>query len=160
VATGARDPVLIAATSIGFGLALGLADWRGTRRRDLGGLRLADAVWIGLAQAVALVPGTSRSGITVTAALALGFARPAAARFSLLLSIPVGVLAGGWDLVEVASGGVAPADLAPMGVGLAVAGVSAYLAIGWLLAWLARRTTAVFVVYRVALGVAVLALVA
>jgi undecaprenyl-diphosphatase len=158
VGTAARNPTLIAATSIGFGLLLAVADLFGRRRHPLGSLTVTDALLIGLAQAVALVPGVSRSGITMTAALALGFRRPAAARFSFLLAIPVGVLATGYDLLKVATGDVPQGDLAAMAVGLVASALSAYLVIGGLLAWLRKRTMMPFVVYRVALGVAILLL--
>jgi undecaprenyl-diphosphatase len=157
VAGAARDPLLIAGTSIGFGLLLWAADRLGRRRRGLATLTLADAVLVGLAQALALVPGTSRSGVTMTAALALGYRRPAAARFSFLLAIPVGVLATGYDVLQVALGVVPAGDLAAMAVGLVVSAVSAYLVIGALLAWLERQTMTPFVVYRVALGLVILA---
>jgi len=157
VGSAARDPLIIAATSIGFGLLLWAADRLGRRRRDLDSLSLADALLIGLAQALALVPGTSRSGATMTAALALGYRRPAAARFSFLLAIPVGLLATGYDLLKVVLGEVPAGDLLPMAVGLVVAAVSAYLVIGGLLAWLQRQTMTPFVVYRVLLGVVILA---
>jgi undecaprenyl-diphosphatase len=156
--TAARDPRLIAAGSIGFGLALGAADRWGARRRELAGLGLGDALWIGLAQALALVPGTSRAGITLTAALALGFRRPEAARFSFLLAIPVGLLAAAWDGLKIARGEIPAADLLPTAVACAVAAVSAYLVIAGLLAWLQKGGLTLFVIYRVALGVAILAL--
>ena len=159
VSTAARDPLLIAVTSIGFGLLLWAADRWGRRHRDLDSLTLGDAVLVGLCQALALVPGTSRSGATMTAALALGYRRPAAARFSFLLAIPVGVLATGYDLLKVALGEVPAGDLLAMLVGLVVAAVSAYLVIGALLAWLQRQTMTPFVVYRVALGLVILAVV-
>jgi undecaprenyl-diphosphatase len=95
----------------------------------------------------------------MTAALALGYRRPAAARFSFLLAIPVGVLATGYDLLKVATGGVPPDDLLAMAVGMVVSAVSAYLVIGALLAWLERQTMTPFVVYRVALGLVILAVV-
>ena len=157
IAGAARDPLLIAATSIGFGLLLWAADRLGSRRRGLATLTLADAVLVGLAQALALVPGTSRSGVTMTVALALGYRRPAAARFSFLLAIPVGVLATGYDVLQVALGEVPAGDLAAMAVGLVVSAVSAYLVIGALLAWLERQTMTPFVVYRVVLGLVILA---
>jgi len=158
VSTAGRDPGLIATTSIVFGLALGWADKAGSRRRDLAGLRLRDALLVGLAQAIALVPGTSRSGITMTAALALGFDRPASARFSFLLAIPVGVLATLYDLVQIARGEVPVGDLGAMAIGLVASAVAAYLVIGALLAWLRRQTMTPFVVYRVLLGGVILAL--
>lgn len=152
VATSGRTPLLIASTSIGFGLLLGAADRWGKRRRGMGSLTLWDAVLVGLAQALALVPGTSRSGITITMAMALGYRRPAAARFSFLLAIPVGALATLYDLYKVATGDVALGNLPEMLVGLAVAAVSAYVVIGALLAWLRRQTMTPFVIYRVLLG--------
>lgn len=155
--TAARAPRLIAAGSIVFGLALGAADRWGRRRRELASLGLGDALLIGLAQALALVPGTSRAGITLTAALVLGFRRPQAARFSFLLAIPVGLLAAAWDGVKLLRGEIPAADLAPTAAAFAVAAVSAYLVIGWLLAWLERRGMTPFVVYRVLLGAAILA---
>lgn len=157
VGTSARSPLLIAVTSIVFALLLWVADRRGRRLRDLAGLRVTDGLVIGLGQALALLPGTSRSGITITVALLLGFRRPAAARFSLLLAIPVSLLAAGWDGLKVVTGEVPATDLLPMAVGLAVAAGSAYLAIGWLLRWVERRTMSIFVVYRVVLGGAILA---
>ncbi|HMB52839.1 MAG TPA: undecaprenyl-diphosphate phosphatase [Thermoanaerobaculia bacterium] len=160
IETEARNPLLIAGTSIGFGLLLFAADRFGPRLRQVASVTLTDALIIGLAQAVALVPGVSRSGITMTAALALGLTRPAAARFSFLLAIPVGLLATGYDGLKFATGGVPQADLLPMAIGLVGAAVSAYLVIGALLAWLERQTMTPFVVYRVLLGVVILALLA
>ncbi len=93
-----RDPLIIAAATIFFGLLLWLADVKGKRNRDNETLCLKDIIWIGLAQTLALIPGTSRSGITMTAGLILGLNRKAAARFSFLLSIPVIFLAGCYDI--------------------------------------------------------------
>lgn len=157
VSTAGRSPGLIATTSIVFGIALGWSDRAGSRRRDLSSLRLGEALLVGLAQAVALIPGTSRSGITMTAALALGFDRPAAARFSFLLAIPVGVLATLYDLVQIARGEVPVGDLGAMAIGLVASAVAAYLVIGVLLAWLRRQTMTPFVVYRVVLGLVIFA---
>lgn len=159
IAGEARNPVLIAATSIGFGLLLWAADLIGRRRRELATLTVWDGLWIGLAQAAALVPGTSRSGITMTFALFLGFTRPAAARFSFLLAIPVGVLAAAKDGLDLLGGEAPAVGWLPLLVGFAVSAVSAYLVIGWLLAWLERQTMAVFVAYRVLLGLVILGLV-
>lgn len=156
IAGEARDPALIAATSIGFGLLLWVGDRWGRRRRELASLTVWDALWIGLAQAVALIPGTSRSGITITLALMLGFTRPAAARFSFLLAIPVGVLAAAKDVLDVWGGAVSVGGIVPLLVGFVVSALSAYLVIGWLLRWLEQQTLTVFVVYRVVLGLAIL----
>lgn len=152
-----RSPLLIAATSIVFGLVLLWADRWGSRRREMATLGWRDALLIGVAQAVAILPGTSRSGATMTAALVLGLTRPAAAHFSFLLAVPVGLLAAAHDLLDVARGRVTGGELAPMAIGLVVAGVAAYLVIHWLLAWLRRQGMLPFVVYRVLLGVAILA---
>lgn len=156
VAGRGRDPILIAGTSIAFGLLLGWADWTGRRLRGVETLTLRAAAVIGLFQALALIPGTSRSGITITAALFLAFRRPAAARFSFLLAIPVGLLVTGKDLVDLASGAVGPVDWGLLALGFLVAALSAYAVIAWFLSWLERRSLQVFVVYRVLLGLAIL----
>ena len=155
VASAARDPRIIAATSIGFGLLLWWADRAGARRRELDSVRISDAAFVGLAQALALIPGTSRSGITITAGLARGFTREEAARFSFLLYVPVGVLAAGLELWDFFGEGAPVGAVGPALVGFAVAAVSAYLAIGALLAWVRRQSLTVFVVYRVVLGVVI-----
>jgi undecaprenyl-diphosphatase len=163
VETAGRSAFVIAVTSIVFGIALGVADRAGARARELATLTLRDALLVGLAQALALVPGTSRSGITMTAALLLGYHRPAAARFSFLLAIPVGLLVTGWDAAKLVLGGDEAArhpEWGPLLVGLVASAVSAYLVIGALLAWLRRQTMMPFVVYRVALGMLLLALIA
>lgn len=159
VSTAGRDPVLIAATSIGFGLLLGWADRAGARRRELGSVGSVDAAVVGLAQALALVPGTSRSGITITAGLARGFTREDAARFSFLLYVPVGILAAGKELWDFLAAGEGLGAVGPTLVGFTVSAVTAYLAIGALLAWVRRQSLAVFVVYRVVLGLVILAVV-
>ncbi|MEM7051086.1 MAG: undecaprenyl-diphosphate phosphatase [Acidobacteriota bacterium] len=152
VATVARDPRVILATTVGFGLVLALADRIGRRDRRLASLALVDAWWIGLAQAIALIPGTSRSGITLSMALLLGFRRPAAARFAFLMAIPVGILAAAWDGLKIVQGEVPLADLPSLGLGLLVAAGSAYLTIGWLLRWVERQNLSLFVIYRLVLG--------
>lgn len=159
-AGAARSPAVIAATTLGFGLLLWWADRAGARERGLEELGIGAALAIGLAQALALVPGTSRSGVTMTAALALGYDRPTAARFSFLLAIPVGVLAGGHDLLEIVGGGVPRGDILPMALAFLVAAGVAYLVIAWLLAWLQRQSMTVFAVYRLALGALIFALLA
>jgi undecaprenyl-diphosphatase len=157
IATQARNPLLIAGTAIGYGLLLGLADRLGERRREIAELGLGAALLIGCAQALALVPGTSRSGATITAALLLGFTRPAAARFSFLLSVPALLAAAGLEAVELAASPVSGRDLALMALGVAVSAVAGYLVIAWLLAWLRRASLLPFVVYRLLLGAAILA---
>ena len=158
IATQARNPLLIAGTLIGYGLLMGVAERVGAQRRDVAEIGWQAALAIGCAQALALVPGTSRSGATITAALLLGFTRPAAARFSFLLSVPVMVAAAALDAVDLATGEVRAEKLWLMALGVAVSAVTGYLVIAWLLAWLRRRSLLPFVVYRLALGLAILAL--
>ncbi len=155
VETVLRGPVVIAWASIGFGILLWLADRYGRRIRDEHMLGWRGALMIGLAQALALIPGTSRSGITMTAGLALGLDRVAAARFSFLLSIPVIVLSGGLQVFELIAADVAVA-WGVLLAGTALAAISAWLCIHLFLAWIARIGMAPFVIYRVALGVGLL----
>jgi len=163
IAGAARTPLVIAITTLGFGLLLGWADWTASQRRGLDSLRWLDVAVIGLAQALALVPGTSRSGITMTAALGLGLRRPAAARFSFLLAIPVGVLALGKDLADLAlvphgqAGASHPAWLA-LTVGFVVSACTAYGVIEALLRLIARSSFIVFTAYRISLGIFLLVL--
>jgi undecaprenyl-diphosphatase len=155
IETWLRSPLVIALATIGFGLLLGVADWRGRQQRSESGLRLSDVVWIGLAQALALIPGTSRSGITMTAGLALGLTRSAAARFSFLLSVPVIIMAGGYETLKLLqqAGPVAWGDLV---LGTGVAAASAYLCIHLFLRLIERVGMLPFVIYRVLLGVLLL----
>ena len=156
--TGARNPLLIAGTSIGYGLLLAFADRTGKQGREIGEFGWREALIVGVAQALALVPGTSRSGITITAALLLGFTRPAAARFSFLLAIPVMALAAAADAKELLGHGIPPASaLMPLFLGVVVSGVVGYLVIAGLLSWLRRQSLNVFVVYRLILGLVILA---
>lgn len=151
-----RSPLVIAVTTIAFGLLLGLADRLGAGRRPLESLSVPGALFIGLAQVLALVPGTSRSGITITAGLALGLEREAAARYSFLLSIPIIAAAGGWGFVN----GLADGGTFEFGRFLAaaiIAGVFAWLTIAAFLAWLRRFGMTPFVVYRMILGAFLLA---
>jgi undecaprenyl-diphosphatase len=152
IATYARNPLLIAGTTLVYGLLLFWVDRIGRKVRAVGEIGWTDAIAIGCAQALALVPGTSRSGITITAALLLGFTRPAAARFSFLLVVPISVLVAAKDAKDLIDAGVGPAELAPMAIGLLVSAVVGYLVIAWLLSWLRRRSLTVFVVYRVLLA--------
>jgi undecaprenyl-diphosphatase len=160
--TVARSAVLIALTSIVFGLLLGLAERKNSARKilDLSQIDLRIALLIGTAQALALIPGTSRSGITITAGLLLGLSRPVAARFALLLAIPVGLLVGIKDLADIAVGGVVWNELTTLSIGFVVSAVSAFLVIGWLLRWVEGHSLTGFAIYRVVLGLVILALLA
>ncbi|CAM3366251.1 undecaprenyl-diphosphate phosphatase [Halomonas lysinitropha] len=150
-----RSPLVIAGGLIGFGLLLAYADWRRRGTRNEYQLSWQDALWIGLAQALALIPGTSRSGITMTAGLLLGLNREGAARFSFLLSIPVIVLAGGLEIVGLAvSGG--PVDWGALIMGALLSGISAYLCIHLFLVFIKRIGMQPFVVYRLLLGAALI----
>ncbi len=157
VETALRSPLVIAVTTILFGLLLGWADWRGRRVRNEHTLNWADVLFIGVAQAIALIPGTSRSGITMTAGLMRGLTRNAAARFSFLLSVPVLVLAGGLEAVSLATDpSVAPAEWTDLMLGVVVSGIAAYLCIDLFLRLLERIGMIPFVVYRLFLGVLLL----
>jgi undecaprenyl-diphosphatase len=160
IETGARDLNLIGTTLIVFGLILLAAERFSRRDRDVSTLTRRDAIIVGFAQALALVPGVSRSGATITAGLFLGFDRVSAARFSFLLSIPAVVLSGLYELEDVVSGAAkGAAGVGPTAVATVLAFVSGYLSIAFLLRYLTTHSTGIFVVYRVLLGAAVLALV-
>src|SRR3989338_346324 len=141
VETVFHDPKPIALTLMAFGILLGLADLKAVQSKGLDGLNLKTCLLIGLAQAVALVPGVSRSGITITAALFLGLNREAAARFSFLLAVPVVLGAG---LLEIAKIGPDIAAV-PFGIGIATSAISGYLAIQFLLAYVRTKNLNVFV---------------
>jgi undecaprenyl-diphosphatase len=159
IETGARDLYIIGTTLIALGLLLLVAEKVSRRERDLSTLTRRDAIVVGFAQALALIPGVSRSGATITAGLFLGFDRVAAARFSFLLSVPAVVLSGLFELRGVldgsAEGGV---GIGPTALATLLAFVSGYASIAFLLRFLTTHTTAVFVAYRVVLGAAVLVL--
>ena len=157
VETQARSALLVAGTTIFYGLLLGVADRVGRHARKLGEIGWQAALVIGMAQALAIIPGTSRSGITITAALLLGLTRPAAARFSFLLGIPVFSLAAAKQALDLMESGVTATELVPMGIGLAASALVGYAVIAWLLNWLRSRNLTVFVVYRLLLGAVILA---
>src|SRR4029077_11303816 len=126
-------------------------EWGGGRRRALEDLRVPDAVGIGAAQALALFPGISRSGITISGGLFAGLTREAAARFSFLMATPIIAGAGIWRGRELGGGGIAGADVLPLAAGFATALLAGLVAIAFLLAFLRRRSTALFILYRYAL---------
>ncbi|HLE85712.1 MAG TPA: undecaprenyl-diphosphate phosphatase, partial [Thermoanaerobaculia bacterium] len=156
VATLGRDPLVIAATAIVFGLLLGAADRYGRRQRSAADLTWGHAVFIGAAQALALVPGTSRSGVTMTAGIAAHLRRDEAARFSFLLAVPVGAAAALYEGFRLARSG---ADSSMVFQLLVVVLASALVGIGVihvLLHYLRRRGFLGFAIYRVLLGVLIL----
>ncbi|MCB1802926.1 MAG: undecaprenyl-diphosphate phosphatase [Gammaproteobacteria bacterium] len=153
-----RAPWVIGVTTILFGLLLGWVDLRSRRARELDTLSLRDALLIGASQVLALIPGTSRSGITMTVGLWLGFSRDAASRFSFLLAIPT-VLASSIlvtrDLVALD----APVDWGSLGLGVLLSGIAAYLAIALFLRFIERIGMWPFVIYRLLLGGIIFALI-
>jgi undecaprenyl-diphosphatase len=152
ILTHARSLWVIAGAVIGVALLLLWAERVSPRRRALEEVTMRDAVLIGIAQAFALIPGSSRSGTTIAAGLFLGFTREAAARFSFLLSIPSIAASGLYELSAIRHqlGGAFPLSLL---VATLVAGVSGYVAIGFLLRYLRTHSTSLFIVYRLVLGV-------
>ena len=150
-----RSPLVIAIATIVFGLLLWYADRTGKRSKDEYGLMLCDVLIIGMAQALALIPGTSRSGITITVALMLGLKPKAAARFSFLLSIPVIFLAGSLESIEYL-GEASLGDATPLLVGALISAISAYACIHYFLKLLERVGMMPFVAYRLVLGVILL----
>lgn len=152
---GMRSPLVTAFGLIVFGVALGWAGWRSRGERSEYQMTRADVFYIGCAQALALIPGTSRSGITLTAALLLGLSREAAARFSFLLSIPVIVLAGLVETRDLVRAGDA-VDWNAVVLGTLISGVSAFLCIHYFLVFIKKIGVQPFVVYRIGLGVLLL----
>jgi undecaprenyl-diphosphatase len=152
-----RGPQIVAWNAIIFGLLMLVADWFGPMRKRMEDMRLVPAAIIGVAQALALIPGTSRSGVTITAARALGFNRPDAARFSFLLGIPAMAGAGVLVLGEAAQSGEAfTGDALLTG---ALTFVCALAAIAFLMAVIRRFSLLAFVIYRLILGFVLLALI-
>jgi len=161
IENGARDLYLVGTVLIGFGLVLGYADRVGKHERELGQISPRDGILIGLAQSLALIPGVSRSGATMSAGLLLGLERAAAARFSFLLAVPAVVLSGLFQLAAVLSGKEGEGE--PLGyilLATVIAFFVGYAAIAWLLRYLTTHSVRLFVGYRVLLGILVLALTA
>jgi undecaprenyl-diphosphatase len=150
-----RSIAVIASMLITIGVVMAVAEKISRFERPFDAFTLRDALLIGAAQALALVPGTSRSGITLVAAMLLGFRRDAAARFSFLLSIPAVAAAAVFELPKLLHD--REVGTTALIVGLATAAISGYLSVAWLLRFLRTRTTYGFVVYRVILGLGLLA---
>jgi len=156
-----RDDVrlAIAAFLVVGAIALWLADRLGSRRREIDGLSVLGAITIGLSQALALLPGISRSGATISTGLALGLSRESAARFSFLLATPITLgagLYGSRKLLDVSHTGM---EWLALAAGFAAAAISGMLAIGFLLSWLRHRSVTVFSVYRLLFAGLIVALV-
>lgn len=161
IETAARNLWLVGSMLIVFGIVLGVADNVGTRNREVGDLSIRDGILIGLAQSIALIPGVSRSGATISAGLFLGLERAAAARFSFLLAIPAVVLSGLFQLYKMLNGTETVSEpLFNVAVATLVAFVVGYAVIAWFLRYLSNNSFAIFVGYRLILGTGVLFLVA
>jgi undecaprenyl-diphosphatase len=160
IETGARDLYLISVALIVLGLVLLAAEKVGRKDRSIKQITRRDGIAIGFAQALALVPGVSRSGATITAGLFLGFDRTSAARFSFLLSVPAVVLSGVLEFASILNGSEGQhVGLGALAIATVLAFVVGYASIAFLLRFLEHHSTIVFVVYRVALGTLVLVLV-
>lgn len=154
-----HNRVLIGCMLVAVGILMLVAERLGGRRKGMADIGWADAMIIGTAQALALVPGTSRSGITITAGLLRHMERPAAARFSFLLSTPAVAAAAAdaaWDLYR--QGGIPPEMRLAFGLGVGLSGLTGCLVIGFLLRYLREHTLRLFVYYRVIFGIIILAL--
>jgi len=160
IENGARDLYMIGTALIVLGLVLLAAERVGKRERSMEEVTRRDGIVVGFAQALALVPGVSRSGATITAGLFLGLDRAAAARFSFLLSVPAVVLSGLFEMRDFLDGGEDQAGALALIVATALAFVVGYASIAFLLRFLASHSTIVFVGYRVVLGVVVISLTA
>jgi undecaprenyl-diphosphatase len=157
IETGARNLWLISCALIGLAVVLLAAERVGTRDRDEEQLNATDAAVVGAAQALALIPGASRSGTTITAGLFRGLDRETAARFSFLLSIPAVVLSGIYEAVKHVDDKHGP-GAGLTGVALIFAFVVGLASIAWLMRWLSNHSTFIFIYYRMALGVLLIVL--
>jgi undecaprenyl-diphosphatase len=152
-----RGMGVIAVVSIVMGILLGLAEMKGSRQRNFDKLTMGDGILMGCAQALALVPGASRSGSTLTAGLFMGLERGTAARFSFLLGIPAITLAGVISLKDLLEVGVDSSEILTLVASVISSGIFSYLAIAWLVEFLKTKSTWIFVWYRVIFGIAILA---
>lgn len=151
-ATFRSNPLLIASVLILFGLLLGLVDYFGRKRLNLDEIKPSGALAIGLMQCLALIPGVSRSGITITAALMLGFTRESAARFSFLISLPIVAGAALLKTVHLFTDGIPAGEGMPMLVGVVFSAVTGYISVAFLLRFVQKQTLSPFVWYRVIVG--------
>lgn len=147
-----RSPLLIVVTMAVFGIILWAADKFGGKVKNLDRIKWLDALWIGLSQALAIIPGVSRSGATIATGLSMGFKREDAARFSFLMSMPI-IFGAGLVSFKHFGEGVSGGELL---VGFVTAAVVGFLAIKWMLSYLSRRDYKIFVWYRLALAVLLL----
>ncbi len=155
-----RSLSLVAAVMILFSFVLMAADLKGAQDRDVKQLTLRDGIIIGLFQVLALIPGVSRSGATISGGLFLGLDRESATRYSFLLSVPAVVLSALFELRKIGDSTGASVGVAPTIIATVLAFISGYLAIAFLLRFVRTHNFAVFVVYRVAVGATMLVLIA
>lgn len=146
------NPLLIASVLVAFGLLLGAVDLFGRKRMILDEIKPASALTIGLMQCLALIPGVSRSGITITAALMLGFTRESAARFSFLMSLPIVAGAALLKTVHLVKHGIPAGEGLPMLVGILFSAVTGYISVAFLLRFVQKKSLSPFVWYRVIVG--------
>ena len=151
IAVNLRSPSVVVFTLSGYAVLMLLADRFGRQTRNISSTRVKDAVLIGCAQALSLIPGTSRSGVTITVAMALGFERKDAARFSFLLSVPVILLAAAYEFAVLMADDV-PVAWVQLGVGALVASVVAYLSIEFFMRVISRIGLLPFALYRLLLA--------
>lgn len=150
------SPWLISAFLIGFGLLLAFADTMGAKRWKMDRLTLGGALGVGVAQCLALIPGVSRSGITITAALMLGYNRETAARFSFLLSLPIVAGAAILKVGGLLKTGIPAGEMQPLVIGVATSAIFGYASVAFLLKFVQRNSLYPFVWYRLAVGTAVI----
>ena len=157
IETNLRSPLLIAATTAFWGVIMWLADRTAQPKRPEPGDPLERVGWargltVGVSQAIALIPGTSRSGITITAGLFTGLDRATAARFSFLLGIPITAAAGSYKLLQILKTGIPPGEAGPLTAATIVSFLSGWLAVWFLVGFLRRRALTPFVIYRLVLA--------
>ena len=150
-----RAPQLIALTLIALALVLVVAEFTARRKKNLEDISWGDALTVGFAQALAIVPGCSRSGTTITAALFRGMKREAAARFSFYLSAPIIGGAVAKKTLDILKLGLTVGQLSPFAIGIITSGIVGYLSIAFLMRYLQNHSTFLFVYYRIALGAVV-----
>jgi undecaprenyl-diphosphatase len=158
IETGARNLELIGSALVVFGIVMWICDRTAGLERDIADLNRRDGIFIGFAQSLALVPGVSRSGATISAGLVRGLDRESAARYSFLLSIPAVVLSGLFELRKIGEPG--GAGVVPTIIATVLAFIVGYLSIAFLLRYLTRHGLGVFVLYRIVLGTTVVVLAA
>ncbi len=159
VETTLRSPFVLSFTMIGVAVLLWIAEKTARLKRGLSEVSLPDALSIGTAQALALIPGTSRSGITITAGLFLGFTRETAARFSFLLSAPIIAGAGLKKMLELRHEGIPHTAQLPLLLGFLSSLIVGYLTIKFLMSFLQKNSLFIFICYRILLGMVILFLI-